>query len=190
MSFLDILRRLFGLIQNPSKPPSSPPPSPTPPSPAPAPETVVAELLEAHNKIRLSNGVPALRLSDRLTQVAQAHSSDQASRQKMSHTGSDGSSPFQRIAKAGYRYMSAGENVAMGYKDVPSVMKGWMSSPGHRENILRRYSEVGFGRAADSRGRFYWTAVFAIPISGQILAVSFFDPCPDGIVDSEAELLV
>jgi uncharacterized protein YkwD len=43
-------------------------------------------------------------------------------------------------------------------------MKGWMSSKGHRENILKdMFTEIGFGIAQDDKGVYYFTQVFAKP---------------------------
>jgi uncharacterized protein YkwD len=78
----------------------------------------------------------------------------------MSHRGSDGSSPFDRISRQGYRYRAAAEYVAFGFDDIESVMDGWMKSPGHRRNILGSFSEIGVGRAVAKDGASYWCATF------------------------------
>ena len=47
------------------------------------------------------------------------------------------------------------------YTTVDLAMWSWMSSPGHRENILDpAYSHVGFGRASSSGGTQFWTQDF------------------------------
>lgn len=102
---------------------------------------------------------PPLRLEARLIQAAQAHSDDMQATRTMSHTGSDGSSPGERIARTGYRPQSWGENVAAGYRSAESVMSGWLSSPGHCSNIMNQgFTELGVARAGD-----YWTMVLARP---------------------------
>jgi hypothetical protein len=56
-----------------------------------------------------------------------------------SHTGSDGSSPFDRIKAQGYVYSYAGENLFAGngvYNDAGQAVSAWMNSPGHKQNIL------------------------------------------------------
>lgn len=47
-----------------------------------------------------------------LESSAQQHNTDMLNNGYFSHTGSDGTSPFQRITAAGYNYQSAGENIA------------------------------------------------------------------------------
>jgi uncharacterized protein YkwD len=76
----------------------------------------------------------------------------------MSHTGSDGSSPGDRITRAGYTWSAYGENVAYGYATPEQVMNGWMNSPGHRANILNcSFKEIGVGLAQPGS---YWTQDF------------------------------
>jgi len=65
---------------------------------------------------------------------------------KMTHTGSDGSSVGTRITREGYDWSTVGENVAQGHSSNSAVVKGWMNSAGHRKNILNPlYKEMGFG---------------------------------------------
>lgn len=97
-------------------------------------------------------------MNAKLTKAAQDHSQDMASHRNMSHTGSDGSSPDDRITRAGYSWSSYGENVAYGYSTPEKVMAGWMSSPGHKRNILDcSFKEIGIGLAQPNS---YWTQDF------------------------------
>lgn len=83
-----------------------------------------------------------------------------ARRGKMSHRGSDGSTPFDRITQVGYQYWAAAENVAYGFDRVDEVMAGWMRSAGHRRNILGPYREIGVGHAVGTTGRSFWCVTF------------------------------
>ena len=50
------------------------------------------------------------------------------------------------MAKAGYAYQYAGENLAINFTSSEGVQEGWMASPSHRANIVNpRYSEIGIG---------------------------------------------
>jgi len=41
-------------------------------------------------------------------------------------------------------------------------MQSWMESKGHKANILNeKYTKVGFGRAKDESGSYYWVQMFA-----------------------------
>jgi uncharacterized protein YkwD len=41
---------------------------------------------------------------------------------------------YDRAARSGYGYV--GENVAMGYRTAQTLVDAWLSSSGHRSNIL------------------------------------------------------
>ncbi|MFG2126150.1 CAP domain-containing protein [Streptomyces sp. NPDC048710] len=136
----------------------APTPPPSTPKPTATASGVVARIVALVNAERSKVGCSALTLNSTLTKVAQAHSQDMAAHQNMSHTGSDGSSPGDRITSAGYNWSTYGENVAYGYSTPEQVMAGWMSSPGHRANILNcSFKEIGVGLAQPNS---YWTQDF------------------------------
>ncbi len=122
------------------------------------------------NQYRQAAGCPPLTLSPQLTQAAQRHTDDMAYNDFFDHTGSDGSSPGDRIRDTGYDFLLAGENIAAGYPTAQEVVEGWMSSPPHRANILNcDYREIGVGYTylANDTGtvnyRHYWAQVLATP---------------------------
>nr|WP_089104270.1 CAP domain-containing protein [Streptomyces hyaluromycini] len=136
---------------------AAPKPSSTPKATATA-SGVVARILELVNAERSKVGCSALTLNTTLSKVAQAHSEDMALHQNMSHVGSDGSSPGDRLTSAGYTWSAYGENVAYGYASPEQVMAGWMASPGHKANILNcTFKEIGVGLAQPNS---YWTQDF------------------------------
>ncbi len=117
----------------------------------------------AHNRIRADAKLPALAVSPRLQAAALAHALDMAKRGKMTHKGSDGSNPVDRIVAQGYKYRRAGENVAVGYFTTERLMKGWMDSPHHKKNILGSFSQIGVACATASDGKRYWCVTFGLP---------------------------
>jgi len=113
------------------------------------------------NKERSKNSLQPLGLDHKLTQAAQKHSDDQANHSNMSHSGSDGSDPGERITESGFQWRSYGENVAYGYNDEVKCMKEWMDSPGHRANILSpKVTKFGSAVAYNSRNVPYYTQEF------------------------------
>ncbi len=121
--------------------------------------SVIQQVLDIVNSERGRAGLSPLRLHSQLTAAAQAHSNDMARHNFMSHTGSDGSSPFDRIKRHGYNFRQAAENVASGYSSPQDVMRGWMNSNGHRANILNpNYRDIGIGYARANQP--YWTQTF------------------------------
>lgn len=153
-----------GLGPTPTIAPTTVSPSPTArstgaPTGIPSLESRVVELTNAE---RGKAGCPALRLDLRLRTAARAHSTEMARYGTWGHAGRDGSTPGQRMARAGYNVDGGwAENIARGYADAEAVMQGWMGSAGHRANILNcGLRAIGVGVARASNGRLYWTQDF------------------------------
>ena len=127
------------------------------------PTELLSALLEGHNRERAAASLPPLTLNAKLNAAAQGHARDMADHDKMTHDGSDGSTPAQRIERQHYNFRASGENVAEGQTSVAEVMKGWMNSPPHKKNILGDFKEMGAGRAASSDGTLYWSVDFGLP---------------------------
>lgn len=106
---------------------------------------------------------PALGWSCSLAHAAERHSTDMATQNFFSHTGSDGLRVGDRAAAAGYRWQAIGENIAAGQSSVTAVMQSWMTSPGHCANVMNSlYADFGSARITNdgSDFRIYWTQVF------------------------------
>ena len=109
---------------------------------------------------------PALSLDSRLRCAARVHSKDMGVNNFFSHTGSNGSTPWQRINNAGYVYSTAGENIAAGYATPSAVVDSWMKSTGHCNNIMNPsfiHLGVGYYYASGSTYGHYWTQDFGRP---------------------------
>jgi len=119
------------------------------------------------NQERINNGLPALTVRSQLTAAARGHSQDMACNGFFSHTGSDGSTARDRIARQGYSATWVGENIYGGTMSSPSVVvTWWMNSAPHRANILNtNYTSIGIGYVYVSTAPYqkYWTANFARP---------------------------
>lgn len=110
-----------------------------------------------------------LKLNGQLGRAALLHSQDMAKYSYMGHEGRDGSTPGQRVTRAGYRWTAVGENVAAGAGAAEEVMAGWLASPGHCANIMSaQYSEMGVAFAVNGQDDFgvYWTLSLAAPRQG------------------------
>ena len=120
------------------------------------------QVVDLVNQERAKAGCQALTVNDKLTLAAQRHSQDQADHRTMTHDGSDGSDVGNRLDRVGYTWRAYGENVAWNQQSPAAVMAAWMSSPGHRANILNcSFTEIGVG-VARSNGP-YWTQDFGTP---------------------------
>jgi uncharacterized protein YkwD len=157
----------------PTAPPATEPPAPppteetAPPPPPPAPKvdtSVAGRVVALVNAQRAAAGLGPVSANGALINAAARHSKDQAANDKMSHTGSDGSTMAQRCSAAGYGWSALGENVAAGYGSSESVMNGWMNSAGHRANILNpRFVHIGVAVAYAADGTPYWTMDLGAP---------------------------
>ena len=130
----------------------------------------IQKVLDLTNGHRRQAGLKPLRLNEKLSSAAQAHSESMADDDFFSHTGQDGSTPFDRIRSEGYQYKTAAENIAAGYSTPKSVVNAWMNSPGHRGNILNgNFREIGIGYhfldndPGSVKYESYWTQSFGMP---------------------------
>ena len=97
---------------------------------------LAAQLIAEVNAERAQRGLTPLSEDSDLSAAARIRAREIAS--VFSHTRPDGSSCFTVSEKA------YGENIARGHGSVDRVMAAWMSSAGHRANILRAsYGSIG-----------------------------------------------
>ena len=156
---------------------SSQPPSPPPGSGIPGIESIRQEFLDTVNQARSAGrmcgttpypAAPPVGWNDTLALAAYLHSEDMATNQFFSHTGSDGSSPGDRLTREGYAWRTYGENIAVNYPTVSTVMQGWLGSEGHCRNIMNpSFTEIGAGVAQGvylgTPSAPYWTFDLAAP---------------------------
>ena len=109
-------------------------------------------LVDQTNDVRLRSGVGTLTVHPLLAQVAQAKAEDMAKRGYFSHNTPDGDTFYDLITNAGYQFQAVAENLAVGLAADEALIAAWMSSPGHRHNLLNeQHTDIGIGIA---RGRY------------------------------------
>ncbi|MDX2287662.1 MAG: CAP domain-containing protein [Hyphomicrobiaceae bacterium] len=114
------------------------------------------------NQYRADSGLKPLKLSAELTAAAKAHSRDLAKWDRISHYGSDGSNPWDRVKRTGYKARLAAENVGTGQASFDEVLRGWKDSAGHNKNLLLADArEAGLALVRDDKTEFktFWTLV-------------------------------
>ncbi len=111
------------------------------------------------NLARWENGVPPLRWNVQMSEAARWFAWDSVENRPAGFCGHDdtlGRSPWARVWDFGYRGFCGGENVFCGYVSPEEAIAGWMSSDGHRTNLLNPdWEEVGLGyyrRPGDVQG--------------------------------------
>ena len=111
-----------------------------------------AQVMRKVNEERIKAGLTALREDPALTQAACTRAREIV--RKFSHTRPDGSAWSSVSARA------FGENIAMGQRTADKVMAAWLTSPGHRANILRAsFGSIGVCCLV-SGGVTYWVQLF------------------------------
>lgn len=131
------------------------------------------------NRVRTEQDLPELELDDELADIAKDHSDNMVEQEFFAHEAPNGSDFEDRYQAAGYncrvssgpnQYYSGAENIGYTWadqdvqkengesvnhdNDEDSIGKGivrqWVNSPPHRENILRDFWSVeGIGVAVD-----------------------------------------
>lgn len=107
-----------------------------------------ANIINLTNESRKIFNLPALVESEDLTKAAQAKADDMLKEGYFAHASPDGRVPWDFIQKAGYDYLSAGENLAVNFIEAENVETAWMNSPTHKANIVNKnFEEIGIGIA-------------------------------------------
>lgn len=122
----------------------------------------VQEIVRLTNLERTKLDRAKLKENKLLVQAAKLKLEDMFQKQYFEHISPDHKGPSDIIRGTGYEYIMVGENLAEGnFKSSEELLLGWMSSPGHRANIINaKYTEIGVAaREGVFEGRKVWMAV-------------------------------
>jgi uncharacterized protein YkwD len=115
-------------------------------------------MLDSVNALRIASGAPEIKLNSNLTAAAATHAQDMKNQNRPWHFGSDGSSPIDRVARAGFVGTMLGENISETYESELETLSAWMEQPDTREIILdRRATDLGFAWYQEKNGKIWWT---------------------------------
>lgn len=107
-------------------------------------EITTQKVLSQTNSERQKNGLSPLTYNAVLSQSAVAKASDMFASNYWAHNSPSGKTPWDFFKSAGYQYSVAGENLAKDFYDTDGLMRAWMNSPTHRDNIINsKYQEIG-----------------------------------------------
>lgn len=114
---------------------------------------LATELLVRLNQERTVRGLDQLTPNQELTHAAQAKASTLLSEAYFDHTTRAGQTPWDFIRRAGYRYRSAGENLAIDFTSATAIHAAWLASPMHRDNMLDpAFQDVGIAAVTGQYG--------------------------------------
>jgi uncharacterized protein YkwD len=140
-----------------------PAPSPSALAPRNDPTELARDVVALVNAERAKEGAPALQANESLMRAAQSYSAILGRGDCFEHTCPPEPQLQSRLANAGYSgFDRIGENIAAGDETPEAVVQGWLSSPGHRRNILNpTFKDIGVGvTLTTDRYGVYWVQVF------------------------------
>ncbi len=105
---------------------------------------IEAQLAAATNAERARYGLQPLAVDPQLIQSARQHAYWMANNHALQHTSA-----------------AVAENIAMGQRSAGEAIQSWMTSPGHRANMLNPgYQRLGVAAYVASDGTVYWCQQF------------------------------
>jgi uncharacterized protein YkwD len=97
------------------------------------------------NRDRKAQGLPALRLDERLSEIARHHSADMRDHHFFEHASPRTGNVDNRLDAAGYAFLTARENLSEA-PDIERGQEGLLKSPPHYANIMANdVTHVGVG---------------------------------------------
>ncbi len=119
------------------------------------------EIIKMVNSVRAENNLFPLINDKRLNILADKKAKIMADENNLSHTAGGYKSFSDIVKEGGIEYLAVGENIARNWKTPEEVMKAWLSSKGHRANILsKKFTNIGIGKAISQNGDIYWVQLF------------------------------
>lgn len=107
-------------------------------------EVYPAVVFTLTNNDRASNSLTPLTFNKTLEAAAKLKAQDMLSKGYFAHTSPEGVTPWYWFGQAGYKFIYAGENLAINFNESDTVQKAWLNSPTHRANIMNEnFTEIG-----------------------------------------------
>lgn len=118
------------------------------------PET---DLLSEINNARAENGAPALAMNFEAARLARYRAEEMVALDFFGHGSRLYGEPCEMLIRFGVPFTSAGVNIAKGQPTAEEVVRAWLASPAHAENLLNEnFTSAGVGIALDE-GIYCWT---------------------------------
>ncbi len=116
------------------------------------------------NEHRIKQGLKPLQKDEKLINAALEKSKHMVEHDYFKDTSPEGVKWSNFISDAGYNYISAGENIAIGFTSADNLVNAWMNSSTHRDNILNEeFTSFGMASVNSSTETNRVTMFFAQP---------------------------
>lgn len=120
--------------------------------------TIQFRMLDAINALRGASELAPVELDPLLTAAAATHARDMSLQNRPWHFGSDGSSPIERIERAGYEGTLIGENISETFETELETLAAWMEDANTRRVLLApEAAKIGFAWFQEQNGKLWWT---------------------------------
>lgn len=117
-------------------------------------------MLDSVNALRARAGVTPVALDARLTAAAQAHATDMSRQRRAWPFGADGTSPFDRVSRAGYGGALVAELYAQTFETELDTLAAWVDDGAWGAEILDPdATDMGFAWQQDPSGLLWWVIV-------------------------------
>lgn len=116
-------------------------------------------ILRYVNEYRAQKHLPPLTMNVKISAEA-AHHSIAMAKKSIPFGHSSFNTRIQHINHEIKDYKAGAENVAYYKTNAKKLVEAWISSPGHRRNILGNYNLTGIGIAYGKNGWAYYTQIF------------------------------
>ncbi|HST03941.1 MAG TPA: S-layer homology domain-containing protein [Chloroflexia bacterium] len=122
------------------------------------------QTIDIINSRRADLGLVTLHADPALHRAARRHSVDIGPLSLCQHDGTDGSSPWDRAAQAGYTGFAMGEVVGCNYATPLAVVDGWWASQGHHDVLVDPSArDIGCGWWINAQGYGWQTCLTGAP---------------------------
>jgi hypothetical protein len=132
-------------------------------------EITAQKVFDQTNQQRTNLGLNSLKYNSLLSESATKKANDMFANNYWAHTSPSGTTPWNFFQSVDYQYSLAGENLARDFYDTESLLKAWMNSPTHKDNIINpKYQEIGIGVVNGTLGGIKTTLVvqhFGTPVT-------------------------
>ncbi|OGH92724.1 MAG: hypothetical protein A2563_03575 [Candidatus Magasanikbacteria bacterium RIFOXYD1_FULL_40_23] len=103
------------------------------------------QIVALTNIARREKGLPALVVSSKLDLSSQNKANDMAEKSYFAHAREE-KSLSSWLKGANYKYLVAGENLAVGFSSAEEIVKAWKNSPTHYANLIDpEFKDLGVG---------------------------------------------
>lgn len=130
-------------------------------------------LIELTNQERQKQGLSQVSENEALDKAAVLKAQNMFQENYWAHFAPSGKTPWDFILGTGYKFTFAGENLAKNFYSPDEVVKAWMNSPTHRDNLLNsKYKDIGIAVVEGNLNGQKTTLVVQMFGTSQNLAVS------------------